>query len=59
MIKIESIQSLLGNHVSPYMYNSKDFVPGITPVYYSGMYWDNAGIEAAMNSFLNGNLVTA
>lgn len=59
MIKIENIQSLLGNHVSPYMYNSKDFVPGITPVYYSGMYWDKEEIEAAINSFLNGKWITA
>lgn len=59
MIKIESIQSLVGNHVSPYMYNSKDFVPGITPVYYSGMYWDKEEIEAAISSFLNGKWVTA
>lgn len=59
MIKIESIQSLLGNHVSTYMYNSKDFVQGITPVYYSGMYWDKEEIEAAMSSFLNGKWITA
>lgn len=59
MIKIENIQSLIGNHVSPYMYNSKEFVHGKTPVYYSGMYWDKEEIEAAVNSFLNGKWITA
>jgi CDP-6-deoxy-D-xylo-4-hexulose-3-dehydrase len=59
MIKVENIQSLIGNHVSPYMYNSKEFVHGKTPVYYSGMYWDKEEIEAAVNSFLNGKWITA
>lgn len=59
MINLESIQYLVGNHVSPYMYNSKDFSPGKTPVYYSGMYWDNNEIESAINSFLNGKWITA
>lgn len=59
MINLESIQYLVGNHVSPYMYNSKDFVPGKTPVYYSGMYWDKNEIESAINAFLNGKWITA
>lgn len=59
MINLENIQTLVGNHVSPYMYNSKDFVAGETSVYYSGMYWDKKEIEAAIDSFLNGKWVTA
>jgi CDP-6-deoxy-D-xylo-4-hexulose-3-dehydrase len=59
MIKIENIQDFVGNHVSPYMYNSKEFTPGKTPIYYSGMYWDNKEIEAAIDTFLNGKWVTA
>lgn len=59
MIKIENIQDFVGNHVSPYMYNSKEFMPGKTPIYYSGMYWDNKEIEAAIDTFLNGKWVTA
>lgn len=59
MINIENIQYLVGNHVSPYMYNSKDFVPNKTPVYYSGMYWDKREIECAIDSFLNGKWITA
>lgn len=39
----------------PWAYNSKaEFVPGVTPVYYSGPYFDNKEIEAALKTFLNG-----
>lgn len=41
MITKENIKSLVGNHVSPYIYNAKDFTPGKTPIHYSGPYWDN------------------
>jgi CDP-6-deoxy-D-xylo-4-hexulose-3-dehydrase len=60
MIKLENIKALIGaNHVSPYMYNSKEFNPGLTPIYYSGMYWDHKEVEAAIDSFLNGKWITA
>ena len=59
MITKENIKSLVGNHVSPYIYNSKEFTPGETPIYYSGPYWDNNETEAAMNAFLNGKWITA
>jgi len=59
MVLKENIQTLLGNHVSPYVYNAKNFEPGKTPVYYSGPYWDNKETEAAMDSFLNGKWITA
>ena len=60
MIKLENIKALIGaNHVSPYMYNSKEFNPGITPIYYSGMYWDHKEVEAAIDAFLNGKWITA
>ena len=58
MIEIENIKGLVGNHVSPYVYNAKNFVPGKTPVYYSGPYWDNKETEAAIDSFLNGKWIT-
>ena len=58
MITKENIQSLVGNHVSPYIYNAKVFKPGETPIYYSGPYWDNKETEAAMDSFLNGRWIT-
>ena len=53
MIELEKIQNLVGNHVSPYIYNSKEFVAGKTPIYYSGPYWDNKEIEAAIDTLLN------
>jgi CDP-6-deoxy-D-xylo-4-hexulose-3-dehydrase len=59
MIKQDSIKSLVGNHVSPYIYNSKEFTPGKTPIYYSGPYWDNREAEAAIDSLLNGRWITA
>jgi CDP-6-deoxy-D-xylo-4-hexulose-3-dehydrase len=59
MINIEHIDTLVGNHVAPYIYNSKNFVPGKTPVYYSGPYWDNREVSAAIDTFLNGKWITA
>ena len=58
MILKDDIASLVGNHVSPYIYNSKEFKPGETPIYYSGPYWDNRETEAAINTFLNGKWIT-
>jgi CDP-6-deoxy-D-xylo-4-hexulose-3-dehydrase len=59
MIPKINIQELVGNHVSPYIYNSKIFKPGKTPIYYSGPYWDNKETEAAIDTFLNGKWITA
>ena len=59
MILKDNIKELVGNHVAPYIYNSKNFEPGKTPIYYSGPYWDNNEIEAAMNTFLNGKWITS
>lgn len=59
MILKEDISTLVGNHVSPYIYNAKTFKPGETPIYYSGPYWDNKETEAAIDSFLNGKWITA
>jgi CDP-6-deoxy-D-xylo-4-hexulose-3-dehydrase len=58
MINLENIQSLIGNHVAPYIYNAKSFEPGKTPIYYSGPYWDNRETEAAIDTFLNGKWIT-
>lgn len=58
MVNLENIQSLVGNHVAPYIYNAKNFEPGKTPIYYSGPYWDNKETEAAIDTFLNGKWVT-
>lgn len=58
-IELNNIKSLVGNHVAPYIYNSKNFESGKTTVYYSGPYWDNKEISAAINTFLNGKWITA
>lgn len=59
MIQKENIKSLVGNHVAPYIYNSKNFEPGKTPIYYSGPYWDNREVEAAIDTLLNGKWITS
>jgi len=59
MISKENIQSLIENNIPPYVYNSKNFTPGETPIYYSGPYWDHQETEAAINTFLNGKWITA
>jgi CDP-6-deoxy-D-xylo-4-hexulose-3-dehydrase len=59
MIDKINIQTLVGNHVSPYIYNANSFEPGKTFIYYSGPYWDNRETEAAIETFLNGKWITA
>jgi CDP-6-deoxy-D-xylo-4-hexulose-3-dehydrase len=59
MIPQIEIKELIGNHVAPYIYNSKEFVKGKTPIYYSGPYWDTSEIQAAVDSFLNGKWITS
>jgi CDP-6-deoxy-D-xylo-4-hexulose-3-dehydrase len=58
MIQLQDIQKLVGNHLPPYLLNSKPFTPGESTVWYSGPYWDNREIEAALDTFLNGAWVT-
>ena len=59
MIQKDNIKQLVSNHVSPYIYNSREFVPGKTPIYYSGPYWDERESEVAIDAFLNGKWITA
>jgi len=59
MISNTDIQTLVGNHVAPYIYNAKNFTPGKTFVYYSGPYWDENETKAAIDTFLNGKWITA
>ena len=42
---LEKVQGEEG--VFPYMANKGEFVPGKSPVYYSGPYWDNNEIEVS------------
>jgi CDP-6-deoxy-D-xylo-4-hexulose-3-dehydrase len=59
MILPGKIESLVGNHVAPYLYNSCNFKPGETVIPYSGPYWDNRESEAAIDAFLNGEWISA
>lgn len=59
MILPGKIESLVGNHVAPYLYNSINFKPGKTVIPYSGPYWDHKESEAAINTFLNGSWISA
>jgi CDP-6-deoxy-D-xylo-4-hexulose-3-dehydrase len=59
MILPRNIESLVGNHVAPYLYNSVNFKPGETVIPYSGPYWDNKESEAAINTFLNGSWISS
>jgi CDP-4-dehydro-6-deoxyglucose reductase, E1 len=59
MILPGKIESLVGNHVAPYLYNSVNFKPGETVIPYSGPYWDNKESEAAINTFLNGSWISS
>ncbi|HUX57966.1 MAG TPA: DegT/DnrJ/EryC1/StrS family aminotransferase, partial [Bacteroidales bacterium] len=59
MIKTANIETLVGNHVAPYLYSTQNFKPGETVIPYSGPYWDNQESEAAINAFLNGEWISA
>jgi CDP-6-deoxy-D-xylo-4-hexulose-3-dehydrase len=59
MILDSDIQKLIQGHTPKYIYNSKEFTPGKTPVYYSGPYWDEKEVAAAINAFLNGKWLVA
>ena len=54
-IRIEALVEELSSLVQPkWAYNSKDFVPGKTPVYYSGPFFDNKELRYAMTALLTG-----
>lgn len=55
--KLLKLLSILAN--PKWVHNYKEFVPGKTPVYYSGAYFDNTEIESALTAFLTGKWITA
>ena len=59
MILKDDITKLVENHGAPYIYNNRPFEPGVTPIYYSGPYWDNQEIIAAVDTLMNGKWITA
>lgn len=58
MIVNGDIKNLVANHVPPYLYGTS-FVPGVTLVPYSGMYWDEKESEAAITAFMTGDWITS
>lgn len=53
--RIEFLINELAQAVHPkWAYNSKDFVPGKSPVYYSGPFFDDNEIRMALTAFLTG-----
>ena len=50
----QTIMSLAKAVKPPYTYNQDKFVPGVTPVYYSGPYWDHNEVYGAVKTFMTG-----
>lgn len=57
----EVIQNIGQEHsVLRYVYNNgKKFIPGVSPVYYSGPYWDNEEVIAGIKNLLVGSWIAA
>lgn len=58
------IRDLIGelkpeHNILQYAYNSKKFIPGESPVYYSGPYWDDEELVAAIKALLIGKWLSA
>ncbi len=52
---IDFIEELSQNHdVLNFMYNKREFVPGETPIYYSGPVWDENEVASAITALLTG-----
>jgi CDP-6-deoxy-D-xylo-4-hexulose-3-dehydrase len=50
---------ILSKRTPKWAYNHKEFIPGTTPLYYSGPFFDEDEIKMALTAFLEGNwLVT-
>jgi len=53
-LSLDKIEEMIGTHNPKWAWNSNNFVPGETPVYYSGPFYDERELTAAVNAFLNG-----
>lgn len=54
----EMISQLVSGATPRYLENYKDFIPGKDQVLYSGLYWDNRELEAAIKSIVKGSWIT-
>jgi len=59
--EIEKLITTIGNDqkVMPYVYNDTKFIPGETPIYYSGPVWDHKEVVAAIRTLLVGKWLAA
>jgi CDP-6-deoxy-D-xylo-4-hexulose-3-dehydrase len=57
--RMNEMISELAQITPKYAYNCKEFVPGKTPVYYSGPYWDHREMEAILKAVLTGAWITS
>lgn len=56
---IDNIMKEIGDYLPEWAAGSKPFVPGITPIYYSGPFYSHEEIKIAITAFLTGKwLVT-
>ena len=57
---LDFIDSLSEDHdILKFVYNSKEFIPGTTPVYYSGPVWDNDELVAAITTMISGRWLSS
>jgi len=52
-IDTKELDAFFKNQASSYI-NNTEFIPGVTPIYYSILYWDIEEYKAGINAFLNG-----
>lgn len=59
--KIKDLINELGSEfkVLEYVYNAEKFIEGVTPIYYSGPYWDEREVIAAIKTLLVGKWLSS
>lgn len=55
----DSMIAQLASITPKYAYNCRDFVAGETPVFYSGPYWDERELGAALKALITGKWLTS
>ena len=52
-MNMEELDEFFKNQTASYN-NDNEFIPGVTPIYYSTLYWNIEEYKAGINAFLNG-----
>jgi len=55
----DSMIKALAQITPKYAYNCKEFIPGKTPIFYSGPYWDHKELEYGLKALLTGAWLTS